>query len=171
MLIGCVGEPDNGKTSRGKRGEDAQVTQVTACWLTPPSNFSSSQTYFSSNTNGSEQQVPVDCSVENEPFQTHIQESYCKETPRHLHRKLEITDRLRSGGPFIHVGCGSGWCRHFQVWSDYMWKLASADASLQFLQARFGCECIHCGVALSLVRKRLAARLPQQSLLRQPQCD
>jgi hypothetical protein len=69
------------------------------------------------------------------------------------------------------VGCGSGWCRHFQVWSDYMWKLASADASLQFLQARFGCECIHCGVALSLVRKRLAARLPQQSLLRQPQCE
>ena len=48
-----------------------------------------------------------------------------------MHRAFALTDSLRSGGPFIHVGCGSGWCRHFQKWSDYMWKLSSADASLQ----------------------------------------
>ena len=45
-----------------------------------------------------------------------------------------------------------------------------ADASLQFLQAHFGCECVHCGVVLSLAQRGLKAELPLDPLLYQPRC-
>ena len=81
-------------------------------------------------------QLPYNCSVA-QHLQTHTQRTYCEETPWWQQRPFEITDAARSGGAFIHVGCGSGWCRHHRRWNDYMWKLASADLSLQLLQVRW----------------------------------
>ena len=119
---------------------------------------------------------------------TYAQRNYCETVPtagfggRQRQRLRAGGDPLTSAGPFVHLRCGSGWCRSFLGWDDALWWRGSADATLQLLQERLGGSCPHCSVVQALQQRicehvadtaewdgaATAAGLPDYSLEHQP---
>jgi len=106
--------------------------------------------------------LPLDCAnFSQAPLRTAIQESFCTQEPQGTIVLFEGGQPV--GGPFVHVGCGSGWCGAYDSVALQISKLARADTFLQYVQVRYGCECVHCEVAQEL--RSVGLEIPSQSLL------
>jgi len=106
--------------------------------------------------------LPLDCSnLSQAPLRTAIQESFCAQQP---HGNISLFEGGQPvGGPFVHVGCGSGWCGAYDSVALQTAKLARADAFLQYVQMLYGGECIHCDVAREL--KVVGMEIPSEPFL------
>jgi hypothetical protein len=108
--------------------------------------------------------VPLTCSAEYKGIHSQSQINYCSQVEKDAQMPFQIGDAAASARGFIQLWGGRDQCAMTGSDTD-LWKLASADAGLQYLHKLFGCKCAHCGIAAALASKEYAAHLPHCPLL------
>jgi hypothetical protein len=145
---------------------ELQAAEMQMCWL----NVEHKPQADLFDTTG----IALDCSAQSAAagMLTPAQEIYCTSVAGSLQVPFQVSEAETAPG-FMRLHGGREQCSMVGHTSD-LWKLASADTGLAFLQCLLGSTCLHCSIIAGAFARAESESYPDSqlaSVLHQLQCD